>query len=255
MGVDLCDYSQNVEWDVVNVTAKRRVKVYPCCPDNSYPDITFFITMRRKTLFYTVNLIMPIVAISTLTALVFYLPSESGEKITLSISILLALTVFFLILSDINPPTSLVIPLLGKYLLFTMIVVTMSIFLTVYTLSIHFRSPATHKMTPWTKKVFIEILPQVLCMRRPDQKNEKLDVLLEEALQEGSENDKNMARFLMRQREKQANNPNIRQRTSVYSLYRYPDKIKATLKGVTFIAEHLKNSDKDRKVGKHNFIT
>ena len=40
-------------------------------------------TLRRKTLFYTVNLIIPCVGISFLTVLVFYLPSDSGEKVTL----------------------------------------------------------------------------------------------------------------------------------------------------------------------------
>ena len=44
-------------------------------------DITFFMTLRRKTLFYTVNLIIPCVGISFLTVLVFYLPSDSGEKV------------------------------------------------------------------------------------------------------------------------------------------------------------------------------
>jgi hypothetical protein len=43
-------------------------------------DITFIMTLRRKTLFYTVNLIIPCVGISFLTVLVFYLPSDSGEK-------------------------------------------------------------------------------------------------------------------------------------------------------------------------------
>lgn len=38
--------------------------------------------MRRKTLFYTVNLIIPCVGITFLTILVFYLPSDSGEKVT-----------------------------------------------------------------------------------------------------------------------------------------------------------------------------
>lgn len=37
--------------------------------------------MRRKTLFYTVNLIIPCVGITFLTVLVFYLPSDSGEKV------------------------------------------------------------------------------------------------------------------------------------------------------------------------------
>ena len=40
-------------------------------------------TLRRKTLFYTVNLIIPCVGISFLTVLVFYLPSDSGEKVIL----------------------------------------------------------------------------------------------------------------------------------------------------------------------------
>ena len=46
-------------------------------------DITFMMTLRRKTLFYTVNLIIPCVGISFLTVLVFYLPSDSGEKVTI----------------------------------------------------------------------------------------------------------------------------------------------------------------------------
>jgi len=104
-----------------------------------FSDITFNLTMRRKTLFYTVNLIIPCVGISFLTVLVFYLPSDSGEKVTLCISILLSLTVFFLLLAEIIPPTSLAVPLLGKYLLFTMVLVTLSISVTVGVLNVHFR--------------------------------------------------------------------------------------------------------------------
>lgn len=122
----------------MSVPAKRNVKSYPCCPE-PYPDITFNITLRRKTLFYTVNLIVPCVGISFLTVLTFYLPSDSGEKIALCVSILLSLTVFFLLLAELIPPTSLVVPLIGKYLLFTMILVTLSILVTVIVLNVHFR--------------------------------------------------------------------------------------------------------------------
>ncbi len=54
----------------------------------SYHSVACF---RRKTLFYTVNLLIPCVAINMLTVLTFYLPSDSGEKISLCISILLSL--------------------------------------------------------------------------------------------------------------------------------------------------------------------
>ena len=46
-----------------------------------FPDIIFQIHLRRKTLFYVVNLIIPCVGISFLSVLVFYLPSDSGRQI------------------------------------------------------------------------------------------------------------------------------------------------------------------------------
>ena len=80
IGVDLSEFYMSVEWDILAVPAIRNVKFYTCC-DEPYLDITFNITMRRKTLFYTVNLIIPCMGISFLTVLVFYLPSDSGEKV------------------------------------------------------------------------------------------------------------------------------------------------------------------------------
>ena len=84
IGVDLSEFYMSVEWDILAVPAIRNVKFYTCC-DEPYLDITFNITMRRKTLFYTVNLIIPCMGISFLTVLVFYLPSDSGEKVGLHI--------------------------------------------------------------------------------------------------------------------------------------------------------------------------
>ena len=169
IGIDLKDYYRSVEWDIMSVPAFRNVKSYPCCPE-VYPDITFKIRLRRKTLFYTVNLIVPCVGISFLTVLTFYLPSDSGEKISLCVSILLSLTVFFLLLAELIPPTSLVVPLIGKYLLFTMVLVTLSILITVIVLNVHFRSPSTHSMPDWVKSVFLKVLPKLLLMRQPKGK-------------------------------------------------------------------------------------
>lgn len=132
-----------------------------------FTDIFFNITLRRKTLFYTVNLIVPCVGISYLSVLVFYLPADSGEKIALSISILLSQTMFFLLISEIIPSTSLALPLLGKYLLFTMLLVGLSVVITIIILNVHYRKPSTHKMAPWVRRFFIKKLPKLLLMRVP----------------------------------------------------------------------------------------
>ncbi|XP_067633762.1 acetylcholine receptor subunit alpha-like 2 [Eurosta solidaginis] len=166
VGIDLREYYPSVEWDILGVPAERHEKYYPCCAE-PYPDIFFNITLRRKTLFYTVNLIIPCVGISYLSVLVFYLPADSGEKIALCISILLSQTMFFLLISEIIPSTSLALPLLGKYLLFTMLLVGLSVVITIIILNIHYRKPSTHKMAPWVRAFFIKRLPKLLLMRVP----------------------------------------------------------------------------------------
>ncbi|XP_013415847.2 acetylcholine receptor subunit alpha-like 1 [Lingula anatina] len=241
-GIDVSAYSRSVEWDLMDVPFSRNTKYYSCCPE-PYPSITYNITIRRKTLFYTVNLIIPCVAISFLTVLTFYLPSHSGEKITLCISILLSLTVFFLLLADLIPPTSLVIPLIGKYLLFTMILVSLSIIVTVMVLNVHFRSPATHKMSPWVKKVFLSILPRLLLMRRPKQENEKgASVSTANGVDVRSPYTADAYDNLP----SNANDPLIEDSDTMSAKYPWP--IQRALKGVKFIADHLKSEDQQHNV-------
>uniref|UniRef100_A0A8C6U6P2 Cholinergic receptor, nicotinic, beta 5b n=1 Tax=Neogobius melanostomus TaxID=47308 RepID=A0A8C6U6P2_9GOBI len=100
-----------------------------------------------------------------------YLDITYDFKMTLCISVLLALTVFLLLISKIVPPTSLAVPLIGKYLMFTMVLVTFSIVTSVCVLNVHHRSPSTHTMPPWVKRVFLHRLPSFLFMRRPGSSN------------------------------------------------------------------------------------
>jgi len=62
--------------------AVRHVQTYDCCPE-PYIDITFSIHIRRRTLYYGFNLIIPCALISMLTLLTFILPPDEGEKIGL----------------------------------------------------------------------------------------------------------------------------------------------------------------------------
>lgn len=61
---------------------KRNEIYYNCCPE-PYIDITFAILIRRKTLYYFFNLIVPCVLIASMALLGFTLPPDSGEKLSL----------------------------------------------------------------------------------------------------------------------------------------------------------------------------
>ncbi|XP_035755176.1 neuronal acetylcholine receptor subunit alpha-4 isoform X2 [Egretta garzetta] len=176
--VDQLDYWESGEWVIINAVGNYNSKKYECCTE-IYPDITYSFIIRRLPLFYTINLIIPCLLISCLTVLVFYLPSECGEKITLCISVLLSLTVFLLLITEIIPSTSLVIPLIGEYLLFTMIFVTLSIIITVFVLNVHHRSPRTHTMPDWVRRIFLDIVPRLLFMKRPSTVKDNCKKLIE----------------------------------------------------------------------------
>nr|XP_026238483.1 neuronal acetylcholine receptor subunit alpha-2-like [Urocitellus parryii] len=164
--VDLKDYWESGEWAIINATGTYNSKKYDCCSE-IYPDVTYAFVIRRLPLFYTINLIIPCLLTSCLTVLVFYLPSDCGEKVTLCISVLLSLTIFLLLITEIIPSTSLVIPLIHEYLLFTMILVTFSIVITVFVLNVHHRSPSTHSMPRWVRVALLGRVPRWLLMNQP----------------------------------------------------------------------------------------
>lgn len=109
MEADITGYIANGEWDLVGkrgdrrgglifktqnddfgcvlfclaeVPGRKNERFYDCCQE-PYPDVTFTVVMRRRTLYYGLNLLIPCVLISTLALLVFLLPADSGEKISL----------------------------------------------------------------------------------------------------------------------------------------------------------------------------
>uniref|UniRef100_A0A8C0VUS5 E2 ubiquitin-conjugating enzyme n=3 Tax=Neoaves TaxID=3078114 RepID=A0A8C0VUS5_CYACU len=161
--VDKRDFFDNGEWEIVTATGSKGNRTDGCC---WYPFVTYSFIIRRLPLFYTLFLIIPCIGLSFLTVLVFYLPSNEGEKISLCTSVLVSLTVFLLVIEEIIPSSSKVIPLIGEYLVFTMIFVTLSIVITVFAINIHHRSSSTHNaMAPWVRRIFLHKLPKLLCMR------------------------------------------------------------------------------------------
>ena len=171
-GVDLRAYYESVEWSLMEAKARKNIIYYPCC-DEPYPDVSFYLKLRRKTLFYTINLISPCISITLLTVLEFYLPSDCGEKISLCISLLLSLSLFQLLLMEIIPPTSLKVPLVGKYILFTTVLVSLSVLTSVLVLNVNFRCENTHDMPRWMKRLFIEYLPRYLWMSGMEDEGEE----------------------------------------------------------------------------------
>ncbi|XP_059487019.1 neuronal acetylcholine receptor subunit alpha-7 isoform X4 [Neocloeon triangulifer] len=168
-GGDLSDFITNGEWHLIAMPGKKNTIVYQCCPE-PYVDITFTIQIRRRTLYYFFNLIVPCVLISSMALLGFTLPPESGEKLTLGVTILLSLTVFLNLVAETLPQVSDAIPLLGTYFNCIMFMVASSVVLTVVVLNYHHRTADIHEMPQWVKTVLLHWFPWFLRMSRPGKK-------------------------------------------------------------------------------------
>uniref|UniRef100_A0AAV2KZV9 Neuronal acetylcholine receptor subunit alpha-7-like n=1 Tax=Knipowitschia caucasica TaxID=637954 RepID=A0AAV2KZV9_KNICA len=170
---DTSGYITNGEWDLLEVPGRRSERFYDCCLE-PYPDVTFTVVMRRRTLYYGLNLLLPCALISSLALLVFLLPADSGEKISLGITVLLSLTVFMLLVAEIMPATSDSVPLIAQYFASTMVIVGLSVIATVLVLQYHHHDPDGGTMPTWTRVLLLNWCAWFLRMRRPGESRVRL---------------------------------------------------------------------------------
>ncbi|XP_063806807.1 neuronal acetylcholine receptor subunit alpha-9 [Pseudophryne corroboree] len=156
---DLSDFVENVEWEMQGMPAVKNVITYGCCSE-PYPDVTFTLILKRRSSFYIFNLLIPCVMISFLAPLGFYLPADSGEKVSLGVTVLLALTVFQLMVAESMPPSESV-PLIGKYYIATMTMITASTALTIIIMNIHLCGAEAKPVPRWARIVILNYMSKI----------------------------------------------------------------------------------------------
>ncbi|XP_041954214.1 acetylcholine receptor subunit gamma [Alosa sapidissima] len=163
--IDPQAFTENGEWVIKHRPAKKIVNERTSPDELDYQELVFFLVIQRKPLFYIINIIVPCVLFSSLGLLVYFLPAKAGgQKCTMSIAILLAQTVFLFLIAKKVPETSKAVPLIGKYLMFVMVVTTIVVMNAVVVLNVSLRTPNTHSMSNKVRKVLLNILPRLLRM-------------------------------------------------------------------------------------------
>lgn len=171
---DLSNYVTNGEWDLVAAEVERNVVYYSCCQE-PYPDVTYHLVLRRRPLFYVFNLILPCVLITGIALMSFYMPSDSGEKVTLGITTLLSMTVFLMVIGESMPPTSEKLPLIGLYYGVTISLVSFATGLSVVTLNLHHRGMRGRRIPPLLRYLVYHVLAKILMIRLKHDTNSQLD--------------------------------------------------------------------------------
>ncbi len=151
----------------------RTSKLYDCCP-KPYVDITYIIHVRRKPLFYTLYLIVPAIIITAMVLVGFYLPPESGERMQLGITVLLAMIVFLQLVYQNLPSTSNSAPLLGKFYIVTMFLISLSLGATCIVLNYSYGRHSDGEMPMWVRLIILDCLGRVFGSNKNSGKRRRM---------------------------------------------------------------------------------
>uniref|UniRef100_A0A1I7UQ95 Neur_chan_LBD domain-containing protein n=1 Tax=Caenorhabditis tropicalis TaxID=1561998 RepID=A0A1I7UQ95_9PELO len=165
--IDLSTYTPSGEWHLTKAPAVKDVKFNSCCKE-PYSTVTFYMFLRRRTLFYLFNIILPSLLISIMTLMGFCLPAhDMSEKIGYQTTILLSICFFVTIVSEMTPPTSESVPLLGMFFSSLTLISSVSTAFTITVLNFRYRQVQNIHMHPLFYKVFLIWIPWLLLMKRP----------------------------------------------------------------------------------------
>jgi len=111
--VSRSQYIENGLWELVGTSVVTKDFFFEDQPNVSFRQIKFNLHWRRKVQYYVVNIMLPVSFLLIIAMLVFWLPPDAGEKISLSVTILLAFAVMQVVISDSTPENSDSTPILS----------------------------------------------------------------------------------------------------------------------------------------------
>ncbi len=143
--------------------------------------VRFTLILKRNHLYYLIKIILPFTLVSFVTLFTFLLPPQTGEKLTLNVTILLSLVIYLQLLSEYIPKSDDETPILTLFCNANFFLVFLSCIMTVYVLYLYHRpSTSTIACVPSHMKIILldYLSPLVYCNankrleRRPSLKHD-----------------------------------------------------------------------------------
>jgi len=188
-------YYNSSQWRLPGGFIEIVLTKYECCT-YPYSETYIYFTLQRKPLYYVFNVITPCLVLVVNIFIGFFLPPDCGERVGLTMTILLAVAVFLQSVSDTLPRNSDSIPVLGVFYILIMCETTFSLVTTCIVLVVHHRGndQKTKQIPYWMKVIFIDAIGKCLNVKRDNGKDSciKFNINIDEDLSNSPEQkDKN----------------------------------------------------------------
>ncbi|XP_074891290.1 5-hydroxytryptamine receptor 3A-like [Buteo buteo] len=151
------------EWELLYVLS--RFQEFSVKSSDSYAEMKFYVVIRRRPLFYTVSLLLPSIFLMVMDIVGFYLPPNSGERVSFKITLLLGYSVFLIIVSDTLPATAVGTPLIGIYFVVCMALLVISLTETILIVRLVHKQDLQPHVPEWVKRLLLERATVLLCIQ------------------------------------------------------------------------------------------
>ncbi|KFW85160.1 5-hydroxytryptamine receptor 3A, partial [Manacus vitellinus] len=151
------------EWELLYVLS--HFQEFSVKSSDNYAEMKFYVVIRRRPLFYTVSLLLPSIFLMVMDIVGFYLPPNSGERVSFKITLLLGYSVFLIIVSDTLPATAVGTPLIGTYFVVCMALLVISLTETILIVRLVHKQDLQPHVPEWVKHLLLERATVLLCIR------------------------------------------------------------------------------------------
>ncbi|KAL4227474.1 hypothetical protein ACF0H5_012918 [Mactra antiquata] len=158
--VFLSTYTKNGAWDLIG----SEIHVTRIAEFTSTYDVKLII--KRISRFAIMNIFIPLIFLSLLNLVVFFIPVESGERISFCITLLLAIAVLMTIVGDNLPKTSYPMSVFSYYLCGVLTMSNCITLATIFNLSMYYQDES--KSVPYLWRMAVKIM-RYECLGRRKQ--------------------------------------------------------------------------------------
>ncbi|ESO97386.1 hypothetical protein LOTGIDRAFT_114875 [Lottia gigantea] len=142
----------NSEWEITG-------ELLPFSPQKSnvvligHDTVRVRFTMQRKSISLILTVLLPVFLLAFLNVFVFLLPTESGEKLSFAVTVLLSQAVFLSFISSMMPQTSDSISGLSIYIAAQLVLSTLYVLISCWILRLYHRDTKRRPLPSWFLKV------------------------------------------------------------------------------------------------------
>ncbi|XP_078282778.1 5-hydroxytryptamine receptor 3A [Rhinoraja longicauda] len=158
------------EWELLYINTQfNEFNLEREVTNDGYAEMRFYLVIRRRPLFYAVNLLLPSILLMVMDIIGFNLPPDCAERVSFKITLLLGYSVFLIIVSDTLPATAIGTPLIGVYFAVCMALLVISLTETILIVRLIHKQDLQPQVPDWLKHLVLEKVTVWFCIpnKRP----------------------------------------------------------------------------------------